>query len=87
MVLGIDDVAVRRKAAAGVIAPASMAARICPRCPICLNRAFSADLEAADNWPCSASSAARAAGIPWFMAFLVASRDASGAVRPLSSQR
>ncbi len=69
------------------MAPASMAARIFPSCPIWLNRVFCADLDAADSWPCSACSAARATGIPLSTACLVASRDALEVVRPLTSQR
>ena len=64
-----------------------MAARIFPSCAIWLNRAFCADLDAADSWPCSALSAARATGIPLSTALRVASMDALELVRPLSSQR
>ena len=64
-----------------------MAARIFPSCPSSVNKAFSADLDAAESWPCSALSAARATGIPLSTAFRVASMDALELVRPLSSQR
>ena len=64
-----------------------MAARIFPSRAIWLNRVFCADLDAAESWPCSALSAARATGIPWSTAFRVASMDVLELVPPLSSQR
>ena len=74
-------------AAAGLSEPESTAARMLAIRPRSLKKAFSCACGPAESRPSSVCSAASAGGIALVTSSLVASRDAFGDLRPLSSHR